>query len=114
MWDYQYYNSKICEIKQKRYFHGKYVKSKEDIYKIIANILNLSKDTVKSWTRPNSNGPKDILPLAGILGVDVKYLDPFIDNESKSFAQIATSIIFRCLQENKYYLSLDDDEKNTH
>ena len=63
MWDRNKYNTIIKKIKETKHWNGHEIKSKEDVYKLLSQEVHLSVDAVKSWTRPNSNGPGDELTL---------------------------------------------------
>lgn len=57
MWNRELFVSTIENIKRQGSLNDKYVRSKEGIYKEIADYLGLSIDTIKGWTKPNSRGP---------------------------------------------------------
>jgi len=57
-WNYMEYRSILEKIKKRNeLFLGQQVTSKDDIYHVLADKLSYSFHTVKSWTRPRSNGP---------------------------------------------------------
>lgn len=59
MWNVKAYKKALQEIKDSGKFNGKSVKTKEEIYKELAKCLFQNYETIKSWTRPTSNGPGD-------------------------------------------------------
>lgn len=59
MWNRELYIGMIRKIVESGTFMGKSVKNKEELYNSISSLLFVSYDTVKSWTRKNSNGPGD-------------------------------------------------------
>ena len=78
MWSPLAYKLCIKQIKDKQEFMGQPVKTRTQIYQILADELYLSEETIKSWTRDNSNGPGDRdtkEKLAALLNVDVDYFE---------------------------------------
>lgn len=63
MWNRDMYNAIIKKIKETKHWNGHEIKSKEDVYRLLSQEVYLSVDAVRSWTRPNSNGPGDELTL---------------------------------------------------
>lgn len=59
MWNVKAYKKALQEIKESGKFNGKQIKTKEEIYKELAQIIYQQYDTIKSWTRPTSGGPGD-------------------------------------------------------
>ncbi len=59
MWDVEKYNMTLKRTVQHGEFLDVEVKTKEAVYNILAKKLYVSVDTVKSWGRKQSSGPRD-------------------------------------------------------
>ena len=60
MFNVKVYKKALQKIKQEGIFNGKPVKSLEDIYRELEYFIPRSVETIKGWTRPKSNGPRDL------------------------------------------------------
>lgn len=59
MWNPEKYTFVLDHYKLRRRLGDKEIRTKEDIYKILSEHINVSVDTLKSWARRNSSGPGD-------------------------------------------------------
>lgn len=78
MWSPIKFKLFLKQFKDRKEFLNQPVNSFTQIYQIIAEKLYLSDETVKSWTRNNSNGPGDRdtkEKLAALLNFDVDYFE---------------------------------------
>ncbi|ORT99942.1 hypothetical protein D081_1523 [Anaerovibrio sp. JC8] len=78
MWSPIAFKLYLKQIKDRKEFIGQPVNFYTEIFKIIADELYLSEETVKSWTRDNNNGPGDNdtkARLTSLLGVDLNHFE---------------------------------------
>lgn len=72
MWDVENYKAAITATKKNGILMDDKVKTKENVYELLAEKIHCSKDTVKSWSRSSNNGPNDndmIVSLEKVLGI---------------------------------------------
>lgn len=60
MWNRDLYVKIFDTIKKSKKFNGVSISTKEEIYKILSKEINVTVDSLKSWAKPKSNGPKSI------------------------------------------------------
>ncbi|WP_414733851.1 hypothetical protein [Acetobacterium carbinolicum] len=119
VWNVKKYKTVLQQIKDRGELNGKTIKCKEDIYKEVEKKLHLNPETVKSWTRPSSNGPGfevDRKNLEEFLGVPDGSL--MINKEQKEVAEMQAIImtdfnknaILHCYELMKDYLHDDEIE----
>lgn len=118
------------EIKREGIFHGKPVKSLENIYRELEDYVPRSIESFKSWKRPKSNGPRDLVVLEDLetaLGIPLGSLtikeETITQNENSTETTEEETImqknnvtdfnkerIFHCYNVMKNYLQDDDVE----
>lgn len=119
MWDTEKYKKILNQLKKEGNFHGHAIKSKEDIYYEIAELIHVSYDAAKSWTRPSSTGPRDeemVRELEKVFGLQPHSLEKKMqEGENKKMTEIVLSditknAIFKCYEAMKNYLHDDEME----
>ncbi len=71
-WDFMKYKRVLNKIKEDGSLNGTPIKTKEDIYDLIASTIFVNRDTAKGCTRPTSTGPKaqdTVRDLENMLGL---------------------------------------------
>lgn len=116
MWNRELFNKIISELKKKKSIDGNLVNSKEEIYDYLSKKLFVSVDTVKSWTRPHSRGPRDkkvIKELEELLGMNLlTYIEiDEMEDRDDSYSDFVKKNIFECYSLMKNYLHSDDIEE---
>ena len=119
MWNVKAYKKALQEIKESGKFNGKQIKTKEEIYKELAQLIYQQYDTIKSWTRPTSGGPGDDsirMDLEKALGVPE---GAFVTNTDSKRGETMQAVrltdfnknaILRCYELMKDYLHDDQME----
>lgn len=121
MWNIRKYNDTITETKkQGGHFQAKKaVSTKEEIYDALADELKYSKESLKSWGRPISDGPDDktASKLEKLLGLRKGFLGRKGGGKTMKKAKPSSSItdfniahIFECLEHMRDYLNSDNVE----
>lgn len=118
-WDVKKYKTVLNKIKDDGMLNGIPVKTKEDIYDIIASSLYINRDTAKGWTRPTSSGPKDedvLMDIEKLLGVERHGFSMNVEEGDttemvvKVLSDINKQAIFKIYELMKYYLHDDEME----
>jgi len=122
-WDSFSFKRALNKIKKKGSINNNDIKTKENIYDYLASELAFSRDTVKGWSRPTSNGPKDektVRTLEKLIGVkryefeDRKEIDNIMNDTETALTDINKQAIFTMYKLMKDYLLSDKVEDEDH
>lgn len=121
MWLYETFK-KTCEIiaKEQGIFLGKRVKSKEQLYDLLSEKLNLSRDVIKKWTQPNSKGPSnptDLKNVEDLLGIklwnysdcrfpSIQYSEQCKHNTQKCYILLKDYLNSEDVEDESYYIKV--------
>lgn len=120
MWNVKAYKEALNAVKEEGEFNGKKIRTLEEIYDELADIVHMGRDSIKGWGRPSSRGPGEDsvrLKLEKALNVPVGSFvvtDWAEEKKEVSMSRLSDfnkAAIFKCYERMKEYLH-DEDVEN--